>query len=295
MSYTRIRVIAKRYVTPRMMRITFHDPALAEYAAAGHPDEYCRVFFPDGGRPATPILDEDGHELPSEDLLDAPMRNYTIRRFDRAARELDIDFVVHDGGVAARWAASAAIGDEVAIAPSHGDYEQPDGIAWQFLVADATALPALSRIAEEQSAGVRTYATIIVADAGEVQEIEAEGEVEWTWIFEPADDAIADTITRVVREFTPPDGSGYIWVAGENRGARQARAHLRHTMGMTWDEYHTLGYWRTHAETWNRRYAARRREIEQKIQDVDERMHDAPIDDFLDALDRVYTDAGLEG
>lgn len=294
MSYIPIRVVRSRHVTPRMIRVTFTGDGLADYEAAGNADEYCRVFFPDGDQPATPLLADDGHELPSEDLLDAPMRNYTIRRFDRERRELDIDFVVHGGGVAAAWAQRAAVGDEVAIAPSHGDYDRPEGIGWQLLVADATALPALSRIVEEHSSGTRTFAIVIVADAGEIQELHGDGEIEWSWIFEPDDERIADTISRAVKEFTIPEGPGYIWVAGENRGAREARSHLRHTLGMTWDQYHTLGYWRTRAETWNRRYLAQRRRIEQRIDEVEEKLHDAPIDDYLDALDQVYVDAGLE-
>lgn len=293
MSYTRVRVTATRRVTPRMVRVTLHSPQLADYAADGRPDEYCRVFFPVDGE-LRPIVDVDGEELASEDLLDAPMRNYTIRRFDRAACEIDIDFVVHAGGIAASWAATAAPGDEVALAPSHGDYAPAEGTQWQHLVADATALPALSRIVEERGAGLKTFATVVVANAGEQQLVAGAGEVVWRWVYEPDDDRVADALVAAVRDFARPPGAGYVWVAGENRGAREARRHLRHELELPWADYHTLGYWRTHAETWNRRYLAQRRRIEERLDAVEREFEDKPVDDLIDAMDQVYVDAGLE-
>ena len=90
-----------------------------------------------------------------------PIRTYTARRIDTAAREVEIDFVIHtedDGsaGPAAGWALAAVPGDElIVIGPDrraevpNGGIDFTPGSARDLLLAgDETAVPALCSILE---------------------------------------------------------------------------------------------------------------------------------------------------
>ena len=67
---------------------------------------------------------------------------------DPAALELDVDVVLHDGGVASDWAAGAEAGDEVAVSgPGRGYAVDADAPAF-LLGGDETAIPAISQLLE---------------------------------------------------------------------------------------------------------------------------------------------------
>ena len=70
------------------------------------------MFFPVPGqdRPAVPRASTGGPVWPAGEARPT-IRTYTVRRFDAAAGELDVDFVLHEGhGPAAAWARDARPG-----------------------------------------------------------------------------------------------------------------------------------------------------------------------------------------
>lgn len=92
-------------LTPTMTRVTLHGEGLAGFESTGAGDEYIRLFFPHGpdrGDVSLPITTEKGWET-SEGLPVAPVRTYTVRAVRPEAGEIDIDFVLHDHGVASTW------------------------------------------------------------------------------------------------------------------------------------------------------------------------------------------------
>ena len=125
-------------LTPRMLRLTFAVPGCED---RGRPDEWLQVFFGEPG----------DHE---------DRRNYTVR----AVRpdETDVDFALHEGGLAATWAREATPGDELVWIPVEGYYNPPADAPWQLIVGDLPALPAIGRILEELPAGAR--ATVVCRD-----------------------------------------------------------------------------------------------------------------------------------
>src|SRR5216110_106382 len=84
------------HVTPRMVRVTFTSPELADFAWNG-PAAHIKLIF--GTMP------EPGSDAPRPTT-----RTYTPRRFDRDTRELDVDIMLHGDGPASNWASQAAIG-----------------------------------------------------------------------------------------------------------------------------------------------------------------------------------------
>ncbi|MFI6497355.1 siderophore-interacting protein [Nonomuraea typhae] len=238
-------VIGTRHVTPLMIRVTL---GLDGYVSSGAADEYFKMFFPAEGQ-REPVLPQvvEGRWVYPEDVAEPVLRTYTVRRFTPATGEMDVDFVVHEGGVAAPWAMQARPGDRVGLSAAHGLHRPPPEAAWQLILGDATALPAIGRIVEELPAGTRAKVYAEVAGPGERQEFDTRGEVEITWLY-PGDAALPEIARR-------HDVRGaYVWAAGEAGAMRAIRKHLRHDRRLPAGSFSTLGYWRPAAEEWQRRF-----------------------------------------
>lgn len=284
----RAEVLRTARVTPHMIRVTLGGPELREYRASGEPDEYCKVLFPRPGEAEPIIPAEHGHV--SEGTDTAPRRNYTIRRLDRSAAELDIDFVAHEGGVAASWARRASPGDRVALTAAGGKFRLPPDGHWLALLGDATALPAIGRILEALEPGRRAVVVGVVEDAAEEQALESSGDVTVLWVH--ADLAKAGkALVAAAQALRTPDGPGFIWVSGESEAARTIRKYLRHELGLPSGSYQTMGYWRHRREDWDVRYRRVAQDIEPRIEAADKAIVDD--EEFFDELDKIYDEAGL--
>ncbi|MEU9624513.1 siderophore-interacting protein [Streptomyces sp. NPDC048155] len=165
MTIHRAVVARVRPLTTTMTRATFHGGDLAAFTSTGVGDEYVRLFLPHGPDRADVSLpettDNGGWQTP-EGRPVAPMRTYTIRSVRPEAGEIDIDFVLHDHGVASGWAAAACPGDVIGLCSPTALYSPPADLAWQVLIADLTGLPAVARLLEETPDRVRTRAVVEV-------------------------------------------------------------------------------------------------------------------------------------
>src|SRR3984893_5499778 len=73
------------------------------------------------------------------------IRTLTVRRADKAAREIAIDVVVHgEYGAAGLWAGTAEAGQPVYLMGPSGAYAPDPAADWHLLAGDETALPAIS-------------------------------------------------------------------------------------------------------------------------------------------------------
>lgn len=251
----RIVVERVRRLSPGMVRIVFGGDGLDGFVSTGIGDEYFRVFFPADGQhePNLPFPTEDGYWDFAEGVEPAPMRTYTVRGWDAEATELTIDFVVHDGGVAAAWALNARPGDVVGVNTPKGLYDPPAEIEWQLLIADATGLPAAARLAENAPAGVRTRVVLEVSSPEDELDIDPAEGVELHWVH--GGNGHAPTrIEEILRASELPSGPGYVWVAGETKATRGVRKHLRHELKLPASAYKVIGYWTENAEAWRERY-----------------------------------------
>lgn len=142
------QVVSRAEITPRMLRLTLAGPELA--ALHSHAcDDHVGVVFPleDGSR-------NDPTYNPDRLMLDwhapaPPMRKYTIRRHDPANGELDLDIVLHPGGLASDWAVGLRPGDDVVLAGPPGSLAFPHTYAHYVFALDTTALPVLARWLDE--------------------------------------------------------------------------------------------------------------------------------------------------
>lgn len=238
-------------VTPSMVRVRFSGPGLHEFETTGVPDERLRLVFGVGDQQA--------------------VRSYTVRAFDARGPFLDVDFVVHDSGVAAGWALQAEPGDHLTISEAKGWYDPPRDSGWQLLVADMTALPALTRAVEQLPASARAHVIASVPTHADEQVVPTQGVVTYEWLHTdpPAAPGAARTASLVdaVRAFALPEGPGYVWAACESSEARSIRRYVHRELSWAPDRFEIKGYWRRDKERWQQRYA----QVEDQIDAVRDR------------------------
>lgn len=278
-------------LTPNMIRIVFGGEDLRRFVSSGDPDERLVVVLPRAGERETPapVRQEDGTlDYPSDD--EPELRSYTVRRWDADKPEMVIDFVRHEGGVAATWAIQAQVEDVVYLSPANGWYAPPADASWQLLLADMTALPALGRIVEELPAGLRAIAIAEVADERDAQELSSGADVTYDWVV-GGNGHGPSRMLEVLKGLELPEGPGYIWFAGEAAESRAIRKYVRRELGWPTERFTILGYWRVEKEKWMARYE----EVGEQLETVYETAIESGLSegDALEVYEEALEKAGL--
>lgn len=240
MRLLQVRRVAR--LTPDRVRVTLSGDDLAGFTSASF-DDHVKVFFPAPGSemPVVPVLTADGPVFPAgEPRLIA--RDYTPRRYDPVAQELDIEFVLHDAGPASAWAEQAAEGQYLSIGGPRGSFVVPTGFDWHLLIGDDTALPAIARRLEELPAATQAIALIEVADPLSVLPLTSAARLSTVWCYRHA--GRPDPLLNAVRGLELPPGEGYIWAAAESAAIRAIRTHLIHERGIDKARIRAASYWK---------------------------------------------------
>ncbi|RIJ71248.1 siderophore-interacting protein [Nakamurella silvestris] len=250
--YFRTEVHSTRRLTPHMVRIRFSGGDLPEFRSSGQADECIGITFPAPGSRVSPdpVLTAGTWGHPE----DAAVRVYSVRHWDAEKAVLTVDFVVHEGGIAAAWAMDARVGDSVVLHGPDGWYRIPADTDWQLLVADMTGLPALGRIVEELPAGARAHVIAEIVEGGDIQPLRTAATVTYEWITGSGNGHAPSALTDAVRRHPLPPGRGYVWFAGEAAPSREVRKLVRREWGWEHSRFTVLGYWRVAKEEWLARY-----------------------------------------
>lgn len=236
-------------LTPNFVRITLTGDALEDFESASF-DDHVKVFFPEPGtlKPTVPVAGPDGPVF--DPAKPRPVaRDFTPRRFDREARELDIEFALHEAGPATAWAAQAAPGQYLGIGGPRGSFVIPAHFDWHLFIGDETALPAIARRLEELPAGTRAATLIEVADASARIEFDTRADLYAEWRYR--DDTVhpdGGALLLALREIYLPDGEGYIWAAGEATLMRAVRQLLCVERGIDKRRIRASAYWKRGAQ-----------------------------------------------
>ena len=235
-SVRELEVKRVRDVTTGMRRVTltgaqldafisngFAQPA---FRTAGFDDDVKLVFcYPGDDAPVLPIQKDGSIEFPKGKRPLA--KSYTVRHFDAAAGELDIDFVKHGTGVATTWALRCKPGDRVHVAGPARSAFLPRDIDWMLVAGDETALPAIGRLLEEAPAGLRVQAFVEVTEPAHQQEFTTEADATVTWLFRgTAAPGTTTLLIDAVRAAQWWPGEVYAWVSGETMSVKPLRRHL---------------------------------------------------------------------
>ena len=211
-------VAAVADVTPHMRRIQLTSPSLDAF-------EY----------------------LPGQDLAIAVQRadaglvrrRYTIRRFDREHRLLDLEFVMHGDGPGVRWAKSARPGLAIEAIGPRGKITLAPAADWHLFAGDATALPGALAMMEALPADVPADAVLEVDGPDERQPVGlGHTNKTVTWRYE------AD-ISGLIGAVSTAGGlraSGHAYLAGEVALVSALKSSL---MGAGWpaEQISAKAYW----------------------------------------------------
>lgn len=281
-----VQVRGLRRVSPSFLRVTFTGHDLDAFADRGF-DQRIKIVMPlpDSGIAHMPTGENwylRWRELPEERRN--PIRTYTARAVRRAAREVDVDIVLHDdgGGPASRWARTVRPGDIAGLVGPNAEFDgdtgglefrPPDTARALLLAGDETAVPAVASILECLPREARGEAVLEVPEPDDVLPLEAPAGVRVTWL--PRDgDAHGSRLVPTVRTVAdrlvnggaarpvelddidvdreelwevPEEGAAgelYAWLAGEAGVIKTLRRHLVSERGLDRRSVAFMGYWR---------------------------------------------------
>lgn len=228
-----LQVLRVESPAPWLRRIVLGGEELAGFHSAGF-DDHVKVFLP-GADPAA-----------------APMRDFTPRHHDAARGELWIDFFLHDAGPATQWAASAAVGDRLAIGGPKGSWLlDAAGVDLHVLIGDETAVPAISRRLDELPATARAEVVLELGTDLEVPALTSRAAVRVHVARRAAGgvpgDAPGAALLALLRPLEIPPRLCFVWAAAESAVARAVRSHFVDARG--WDPrwIKAAGYWQRDA------------------------------------------------
>lgn len=250
-----VEVVRVVDLTPGMRRITLAGEQLGEFtsangyahpafASAGFDDDIRLVFcYPGQAEPVLPVQKEKGLDLPRDPR--ALSRIYTVRRWEPATGELDVDFVKHGIGVGTTWAYRAQVGDRIHFFGPNSSRALPQDADWLLVAGDDTTIPAITRLLEELPEGTKAQVFIEIAEKEHRQELRELPGVEVRWLVRDGAEAGTTTLlVDAVRNCDWWDGRPFAWVAGEQATVRDLRRHLVEDRGVPKDDIEFIGYWR---------------------------------------------------
>lgn len=242
--FRRLVVQDAQRVTPHLIRVTLAGDELADFTSPGF-DDHAKLFFPDPatGRLTLPTVGPEGPVWPEG--ARPTMRDYTPRRYDPAARTLEIDFALHEAGPATQWAERAQPGDVLGVGGPRGSFLVPTDFDWHLLIGDDTALPAIARRLTELPPGA--HAVVLAEVDGKADQLAFATEAELTlrWVHrDGAEPGTRPVLLHALRAMELPGGDFHAWVACESAIAKALRAHLVGERGANPKWVRASGYWR---------------------------------------------------
>jgi NADPH-dependent ferric siderophore reductase len=239
----RVEVVSVSRLTPRLVSVRVGGDALEGFKIEV-PTSHIKVFLPAPGE-AAPSLPEFGPDGPAypEGAPRPVVRTYTPRRFDEAARTLEVQFVLHGTGPASDWAERATAGDQLAVSGPGGRFS-PDPAARRWWIAgDESAMPAVATLLEALPAAASAEVHLEVAGPDDEIGLASPARRTVFWHHRHAPDAWGAELYEAARSASITEDT-QIWVACEAGAMRRIRKHFTGERGVPARSLVTRGYWR---------------------------------------------------
>lgn len=235
-----LTVINSIQLTENMQRITFKAEDLSDFDMESE-GGYIKLLFNENGGTDLSSITEGARPM---------MRTYTVRNLRKEQNELDVDFVRHHhthtvmtaetGGFASAWAQNAVNGNTISIAGPGSIKGLNYRADWFFLVADMTALPALSAKLEALPATAVGYAVIEINHGSDKQTLVKPQGIELVWVLKSDVTSLTDTVQS--QEWKV--GRVAVWSACEFNQMRQLRTYFRNEKEVDKDDLYISSYWK---------------------------------------------------
>lgn len=241
-------VVAREWLTPRMVRLRIHSDQMRDFVRPLDPDQFLTAIFPQPGQELIELKPDFDwqyfYALPSERRPRA--RNYTIRSFDLDAGTVDIDILVHGGpGWGEHWAAQVQPGAPLFLWGPRVAYNPFPNAEFFLLFCDECGLPAAAAIIESLPAHATGRLIAEVKDATSIPPMPSHAGIQPDFVFsgdtEPGE---TDRLLEAIKLLSPPDALVYAWGGGEMEAMRQIGRYLRKSWGLKTSSISATGYWR---------------------------------------------------
>lgn len=236
-----VEVTRVQTLSPAMRRVTLTGSALADFPA--HlPASYIKLIFPETGQNEPAALTPDGPRPTG-------MRTYTPLRFDAAALELDVDFVLHGEGPASTWATQASAGQKLLLMGPGPGYKLDLAVPGHLLIGDDSALPALETILASLPATSKVHVLIEAVNAQEERPLAGPPAMVVHWLYRGHDNTTAGQPLEAVLRAKPgwlmeQVAASRVYLACEAMAMRRIRALLMDELGFTRQQVVARGYWK---------------------------------------------------
>jgi NADPH-dependent ferric siderophore reductase len=240
--FRRVSVRHVEHVGPRMIRVTLAGSEL-EGLIVGDPAASVRMLLPSPGTHDLVMPSWNGNEFLMPDGRRPAIRTFTPYRVDPEALELDLEIVVHGGGIASEWAKAAGPGAAAAISGPGRGYAIDRDAATYLVGGDETAIPAISQLLEALPAETLVHVRIEVArpDGRLALPDHPRATIEWCDL--PAGASPGAALVAAVRAVdVAPDWR--VWIAGEAAAVQQIRRYLFEERGIPRGRTAVRGYWK---------------------------------------------------
>ena len=235
-----LQVKAIKRPGPLYQLLTLAGDELADFESPS-PTDHVGLIPPTDAGLVLPDVVDDRLRWPAGER--PPIREYTVRRFDRAKRELDLRVLLHGNGPVARWAASASVGDRVGISGPRASKLMPSGFANYLLVGDLTAVPAIARWLSVLPEGAMAQVLIAARSEEDVVELRCAEPISVLWLTELAVPEAAHLV-RPLRELQLYTEDTFAWAAGEAVAMKEVRRVLLEDHALPRENVKVTGYWR---------------------------------------------------
>jgi NADPH-dependent ferric siderophore reductase len=228
-------------LTERMMRVRFSGASLADLNV--QPAASVRLLLPETGSavPTAPVW--NGNEFLLPDGSRPAIRTFTPRRIHPVTGELDLEIVLHSGGVASRWARTVQSGGRAALSGPGRGYEIDEAASGFVLAGDETALPAIGRILEvlPAAASVLVYVEVAHPDARQMLPAHPQARIEWVDL--PVERQPGEALFSAVGSAEIPPAAR-VWCAGEAASMQRLRRYFFGELGIPRANATVRGYWK---------------------------------------------------
>ena len=223
-----LQLLAREQISPGFVRLTLVGE-LRDFASDGF-DDHFKLILPQEGL-EQPLLPQMVDGKPFIDGPRPTMRDYTPLRW--TTNTLTVDFAVHDHGPASDWARTAPMGSWVGVAGPRGSLVIRNDLAWYWLLADASGLPAVERALSYLPASAQVTVRLAVP-AQDRRPLESAASVDLQWV---------DSLPEAASALPLPEGDGFVWAAGEHSDMAAVR-HIVTAKGASPKHMRIASYWK---------------------------------------------------